>query len=1434
MRIRASQGRSVLPEPQYLQLQRTFSLGKDAENLAPDTPDFDYARYRHLNGPHVSASWEQLLEHPFCVVLGEAGSGKTTEFQGRADRLQEEGKAAFFVPLNIALDQNSLSDRLAESRRSLRTWLADLDVGYFFLDAVDEARLANHADLEKALRGVVRQISSHAGALARAHFILSSRISDWYTLDVPSIVETVIGGALERDKKTALTPQVYCLDPLSPEDARALAKFWGIARIDDFWEVVGRQGYEYMATVPMGLQRMALYWNKNGYLGGLTEMLDESIKTRLSEYNPSHQKRQGSQPPDNMRAGAELLAAVCSLSGRPFVAVPGYQGPIRDNTVAAGDVLENWTPEQIKVLLSTAVFDEASYGRVRFHHRTTRDYLAAKWISGRTQAGWPIKDALSLFIADPFDDGPVVVPARQPVLAWLAGMEPKVRERVIGVAPDTVFSGGDPEAWSAEDMEQALRKFAQLPFHVLATRAAPLDVGTLTRIGRRAGEKMLTSLLEQCTADADSNMGTYLATHFLLIVRYAMLQGCAEAAFALYVTNDNGHRLKSHALAALAAIGTDTQRQDVRKHLLEGRITTNALRAQACRVVFPRQLSAQELVEVLAGAEPEPQADGPISRYVRQDVLPQSSARDAMALLDGVLSKLAEVPAEAANGLIGGLLAEVFIVALLTQEKDDEPPPALHRAMCRLSNGARMSPMGYWALRQGLQTKIDQFLATHPILRRGLALAMAESRPKEALSSSLDTVGGGVVKLLTAEDGAWASNLACDTTLPAGKRRAAFVLLVAATRGCPSHERHALIKKAIASCDSPEWCTAWGNELTSMRFMSKHKRGEVRRQREQMLERGRQRADIRKYLEDNEAGIRRGDHLKGLMIVLEQYIRPFHSGGLGDISGNAFREDYGPSLWAVVKEGFQQFWKKTEAPLRSDVHLNEVPNAALVGLVGIALDVEDGYDVRSERTATRLARYALWNLEGAPAWFKGLAGAYPEAVADAIWLDIEKDLKAPMAGNARTAGLDLVVQGPAALKTAIAERLRDWLGQAATNDSALPDARYRQVLEIIRDAGADDDGHLESRVGKLLDAHAGNGNWQGVGYWLGFLLAIAPARTWEQVQALWSAGGERSEMDAVHFACGLTGVSGTAIGVFPALNFLPATPEMVPVIESMYAFFCGRILRENDIQRRSGEVHSQGERDVAQSVRDSLTSHLARIPGRAAHESLRRLADTVKGLPQEAGFLAFLHDHASIEAAGRAFLEPKDIPGLGDIYCRELQSEAELFEVVLARLESIRDGVESGRFSDRVLLKGGMEEELQTWLAARLEETCGRHTFGVTREPQGGEGKKPDIHIHHAAGTVCLEIKRLDSERYSPKELKGALGDQLVGRYMGRRNSHHGILVPFLLTKNRRWVLPDNRRADFRDLCVFLQKCANTLKANKPEVEGLKVFGIDCTGHRPP
>ncbi len=91
----------------YLQLQRTFSV---ANEMSDDAVDYDYETYqafRNLSNEH--RTWEDLLEHQIVVVLGESGIGKTTEFRDRAHRLTQEGQAAFFVPLNAALDKALLT-----------------------------------------------------------------------------------------------------------------------------------------------------------------------------------------------------------------------------------------------------------------------------------------------------------------------------------------------------------------------------------------------------------------------------------------------------------------------------------------------------------------------------------------------------------------------------------------------------------------------------------------------------------------------------------------------------------------------------------------------------------------------------------------------------------------------------------------------------------------------------------------------------------------------------------------------------------------------------------------------------------------------------------------------------------------------------------------------------------------------------------------------------------------------------------------------------------------------------------------------------------------------------------------------------------------------------------------------------------------------------
>ncbi len=91
-----------------------------------------------------------------------------------------------------------------------------------------------------ALENVVHQIGSVPGALARARFIVSTRIGDWYTRGVPDTVGQFIGHTSNGNQATSVAPLVYSLNPLSAEDAKALAKFYGAIDANLFWREVER------------------------------------------------------------------------------------------------------------------------------------------------------------------------------------------------------------------------------------------------------------------------------------------------------------------------------------------------------------------------------------------------------------------------------------------------------------------------------------------------------------------------------------------------------------------------------------------------------------------------------------------------------------------------------------------------------------------------------------------------------------------------------------------------------------------------------------------------------------------------------------------------------------------------------------------------------------------------------------------------------------------------------------------------------------------------------------------------------------------------------------------------------------------------------------------------------------------------------------------
>jgi hypothetical protein len=83
------------------------------------------------------------------------------------------------------------------------------------------------------------------------------------------------------------------------------------------------------------------------------------------------------------------------------------------------EILSDWTEEERQTLLRRALFDPATYGRIRFHHRSVQEYLAACRLAALRKRGMSTKTLHRFLFAERYGV-PLVIPSMQAIAAWLA------------------------------------------------------------------------------------------------------------------------------------------------------------------------------------------------------------------------------------------------------------------------------------------------------------------------------------------------------------------------------------------------------------------------------------------------------------------------------------------------------------------------------------------------------------------------------------------------------------------------------------------------------------------------------------------------------------------------------------------------------------------------------------------------------------------------------------------------------------------------------------------------------------------------------------------------------------------------------------------------------------------------------------------------------
>ncbi|MEB5477565.1 NACHT domain-containing protein [Acinetobacter pollinis] len=423
-----------MAENKYIDLERQFRiLDKNSKVTDTSQQSISYSFNHAMKNP---TTWKDLLEERRCVVLAEAGSGKTLEFKNQAESLKQAGETAFFIRIEYLQDNCFIFEVGDESE--FNHWLNNTssENAYFFLDSVDEARLKDSSAFSKALHHFSNEIKP---AIHRCHIFVSSRPCGWRYKKDEQIINKFL--PYQEEKKDVL--KTYVLEPLNKHMVESFCEKFSVEYsktfIEDsktFIDEINQLNLISIASRPFDLINLLTLWNDKNKLGTRSEVIEYNIRHRLDDGYDDEGVRKKTNL-DRMLYAKRLAASVILTKKSQITLLRA------DSTILSAKLLmPNLNLDQHQEILSCAIFDDVLYNTVRFRHREIREYLAALWFKDRLEVNRrDIKNQLFKIITS--NQEKVIPPVYSSFLPWLAILDTEICEKLIQYRPELFLENGD-------------------------------------------------------------------------------------------------------------------------------------------------------------------------------------------------------------------------------------------------------------------------------------------------------------------------------------------------------------------------------------------------------------------------------------------------------------------------------------------------------------------------------------------------------------------------------------------------------------------------------------------------------------------------------------------------------------------------------------------------------------------------------------------------------------------------------------------------------------------------------------------------------------------------------------------------------------------------------------------------------------------------------
>jgi hypothetical protein len=1430
--------------PDFVELNRRFIV-YSGNNAAEESALESYAS--SLLGREPGLGWNELLKKRIVVILGEAGSGKTRELQHRCELLQKEGKTAIHLRLDELVNHSFNSALHGNNVDCFKKW--KYEDAIFFLDSVDESKLQKNSDFYGAIDNICDAIGKDR--LHQSQFIISSRVSEWQPEtdknelikrlsvlikttkpkevsdnkipELYSFNQNVINKKNEDVLQIEDTFNVVILQPLNKNQVVKYAQWKDVVDVNEFIRALDRHYAWEFARRPYDVNNLIEYWKSNGKLGTLTELVEHSLDSNL---NVPDKGRELPLSRGRVRDGAEQLAAASILCRILSFRVDDQAALVEGALSPQNCLPADWKYDEFRSLRQRSIFDSATYGTFRFHHRRTIEYLTSKWIEKRCNDGCP-KEEIESLLFEHINNVRIVKQSLIPVVAWLCcGDEPwkkDVRSWALNSAPEIFLQYGDSERLPVEfkkDLFNALLgKFKNRKNLWIETDPLPLS-------------RIVTpeSLPKICYLIKNKSISIDLREIFIEMLRFGKHLGVFNQLLDILADIDTPTRLRTLIAATIRDDGNISHRKRLVEIALQFKTIPEYLCAFICEATFPSVIDTNKLLILLKKTEKKTDSNIGISFHLIEhfkEVLAPEKASEVLVILTELGQSLPhKVHEEGITGVsskynwVGDVIPNVLEILLRKENLTEHECDVASQSIRFLEKRRHVGNYYDEEIKE-----INELTYKHLELRRKYFWTkFNELKEKRTPHSMYEVLDHYDILKENSNDIEW---LILDIAQRENKEKVEIAFkfalrIVLSMNGKSSRYLYKLIK-----------CICWDKKLFEI-FKSYFRQrlfGPIirlwNRQVKYKLmhkwwwDRQKDKYQALLYWLTNQVRLQRninylrsGEKTDWLVHLVKIANVRNHNSWTAN-NWNDLKNKYGKRITQATKTGCKNIIYTFIPTLPHDSERNIGRNEIILGLNGIKLLIdEEDLDLKnlSDKDAGLFTKYALNEIDSWPTWFYELARNCPQGVKEVLKECVKKEWKYE------------------------ADRKHPYevIYKISWHREELIPLVENEIIELLRIIDPPNNEVFIAALSILLERPENNAD---------LLKAIASNRVnnyasnnprfliWLNV---WFNLDAKNALEFLRFKLKEKGINAKELMERLCVVLKGGRVDRLPTTENP-DFNRPRILKEliplvYEYVRPEDDVHHEGiytpsNRDDAEQFRGMLFQKLAINEDKETDGVLKVLVSNRSLKSTRDYILHVIESRAKRFADGKPW-DPSDINSFRNEYEISPKTDRDLFRLIVKRLIELKNEVELSDNSPRIELSNAKKEyELRKWLARKLDEKR-KNKYNAVQEPEVDPRNKVDIRIFNPnTDPVSIEIKW--ANKWTLRELVVGLQDQLVGKYLRAHNSKYGIYLVGVRGNKKAWHNLKGKQLDFGKVLEVLSKKAEKIQKDNSGVEGLKVIGID-------